>query len=477
MVDKQFLINNEWKFNLNHRHLGYQPILIRFSRNGEIISTKLEKAKWNLSGNTINIQINNSLKFEFVLNKNERVFLGLGFKSDEKWNTKLTRLEKTIDKFYLINNNWQLISNKPDEVIDINFLENNILKYKELDSNWHLKDDNLTIYVNNFAYYLASVSYLNIKGKAINKNKFCWEFEIKRKNEFDEEPFLSYFQFLNTTWEVIGYENHKLTFLENKLVSFSKDEIQLDNGSWHIVGDILTIKFPNDSIFNFTLDVDILKSKPQLNVEEEIHLSLKEIFQLLKINEKYEKYNFGIQGEVSNSYKWFAIWRYYPKSKFAKSQLTNENLLIRKWIYNFKEGKEPFRSSQIIANSLLNQFDKTSLRNKTLIIIPASNEIRTIDRFEEICKMICEYTGMKNGFNIISNNHLKREPISISNNRNLNLSEFVKLNKSVKDQDFIVLDDIRTTGRSSNNIFNLLKNNGANEVIFIYLGKTVENNN
>ena len=116
-------------------------------------------------------------------------------------------------------------------------------------------------------------------------------------------------------------------------------------------------------------------------------------------------------------------------------------------------------------NEKLNQF--------TLVIVPASNNVKTEKRFKVFCEKLSQFTGIINGYDTLINNDLIRDPIHKSSNRLIDLRKFIKINNLVNGKSLIVVDDVRTTGKSSNVVYDLLKENGAKDIIFVYFGKTV----
>jgi len=55
----------------------------------------------------------------------------------------------------------------------------------------------------------------------------------------------------------------------------------------------------------------------------------------------------------------------------------------------------------------------------------------------------------------------------VRGNNNFNLTAQITGKK------LLVFDNVRTSGRSSDNVFNFLRTNGATEIIFVYLSRTI----
>lgn len=178
-------------------------------------------------------------------------------------------------------------------------------------------------------------------------------------------------------------------------------------------------------------------------------------------------------GKTNTDYKWYALKEYYPKSRFDENDLSLEQITTRGQLYAFKDGLNSSSVAEMIAAPLIGTFGKDALRTKTLVIIPASNSDKTRTRFSEFCCVLCERTGMQNGYSKIRNNSRVREAIHITSKRDFQLEDYVELSGEFQGKQFIVFDDVRTTGRSSDQIYYLLKNSGAEKIDFVYFAKTV----
>jgi hypothetical protein len=176
-----------------------------------------------------------------------------------------------------------------------------------------------------------------------------------------------------------------------------------------------------------------------------------------------------------SEYNWHSIYDYYPKSRFDVSVLNEEDIQARDYVYEFKNGVSPEYYAKMFSAALIHKFGNDNLKNKTIVVIPASTEYRTEERFYMFCKKLCEITGAENGYSFITNNEYEREP-SYRTRVSANLDEYVEVDEDeIYSKDIIVIDDIRTRGTSSNTIYRLLENAGASNVTFVYLAKTIRN--
>ena len=194
-------------------------------------------------------------------------------------------------------------------------------------------------------------------------------------------------------------------------------------------------------------DVDVLSYIPKSTAEFSIHNK----------NSKYE---------------YFGIFQYFPKSRYSEDELSFDDINNRTKLYSFKDGKNPEYYADLFASALIKKMGLKSLNNKCLLIVPAANKSRTEIRFKEFCKILSQYTKMENGFDYILNTQ-NREASHTGGNRNFNPEDFLKITSDLNDKELIIIDDVRTSGRSSENIFKFLKKQNPKSITFCYLARTV----
>jgi|688.fasta_scaffold187131_2 hypothetical protein len=183
--------------------------------------------------------------------------------------------------------------------------------------------------------------------------------------------------------------------------------------------------------------------------------------------------NIFIESLTSIPYKWYALWQYYPVNRFPNESLSSIDLNNRYQTFEFKDGTNPEKFAKLLSVAMKKKFGDSVLKSKTLLIVPASNKTKTERRFELFCTKLSTYTGAKNGYDFLSNNNIERVPVHQGGDRIKGITSFIKLNESVNNKELIIIDDVRTSGKSSNDVYHLLKANGAKSIIFIYFGKTV----
>lgn len=194
----------------------------------------------------------------------------------------------------------------------------------------------------------------------------------------------------------------------------------------------------------------------------------------LKSSTEYQvKSNFVFKIKIYKpTYSYYAVFEYYPVSRYSINELEEEDLNNRSILYSFKDGRNTKFNADLFASALINKFGRESLKKKTLIIIPASSKEKTVIRFKEFCSLLSEYTQMENGFEYLVNIK-NREAAHIGGSRNYKPEEFLQLNGNLTNKDVIIIDDVRTSGRSSDNIFNFLNKHNPNSISFCYMARTV----
>ena len=168
-------------------------------------------------------------------------------------------------------------------------------------------------------------------------------------------------------------------------------------------------------------------------------------------------------------YSYCYMYDYYPRSRFPNPNQID--LINRINLFNFKDGNMPREFALDLASAYYNIFGSSYLKNKAILIIPASTRTKTIARFKSFLHHFCEFTQSNNGFEMLTNSTFERNP-QHNGGDSLSAKNLV-FNGSFANKDFIVIDDVRTQGRSSNLVFYELMARNARKVEFCYIGRTV----
>ena len=291
-----------------------------------------------------------------------------------------------------------------------------------------------------------------------------WVLKSKRNNKSIEIEFLSKDQ-VSVKSESTKY-NSVLT-----ISSYSELSIPLNDNS------VLDGRLFEDKI------VGVHKSKNgkwsfELIKSSDYERSIKKIIEpkatVAELNVSNYQPTSGVTFEIEtslNDYKYFAIYQYYPIRHGYN--LPDYDLDNRRHVFNFKDGINPDFYADLFASALFNKFGRLNLKNKYLLIVPASNKNSTERRFKRFSEILCNYTGFTNGYNYLINKNIDRIPSHNGGVRNYNPSDFLEIRGNITGKDLIIIDDVRTSGRSSNNIYSFLKTQNPQSITFCYLGRTV----
>jgi hypothetical protein len=240
--------------------------------------------------------------------------------------------------------------------------------------------------------------------------------------------------------------------LDTRGSSILKAEDFSDKRLWKLVNEnVQTIKPKRDLGDEASKKYIPLKSSHEYRVTTDIDFIIK------------------IKGHV---YSYFAIFQYFPVNRYQSGDLNFEDLNNRGILFDFKDGRNVKYSANLFASALINNFGRESLMKKTLIIIPAASKEKTEIRFKEFCNLLSEYTNMDNGYEYLVNIK-NREAAHNGGSRNYNPEEFLQLKGNLFGKDVLVIDDVRTSGRSSDNIYNFLNKQNPKSITFCYMARTV----
>lgn len=287
---------------------------------------------------------------------------------------------------------------------------------------------------------------------------------------------------IGTRWKINniagGYGEAYCTFLRNNVLEYKR----LKDWRWYIINNQLIFE-PTNKYSKFICELnesgligtaENKQGKKWKVIGENLSanlLSNRELATSSKLNGENSK--FRVENQSSKPYKWYALWQYFPVNRFPASSLSTEDLNHRNLTFDFKDGVNPDKFAEILSSAINKTFDSFNLKNKILIIIPASNKIKTEVRFKKFCEKLCSLTGLTNGYDILVNNDENRIPVHKGGDRNKSIISAIKLKTSINGKELIIIDDVRTSGKSSNDVNELLIKNGAKSTTFIYVGKTV----
>ncbi len=471
-------------------------------------STKVENIKSNLQ--TYRLTEKTQSTVSKIVNKD-----GEKNQTEKKKTSTNTLLNKDDITDELVNGIWEMkyigcAENYLKDGTFVLFFRNGNFFYKGSISRWLFSNNKIEIQINdNYAILNGELISNTINGKAKNIKNNTWNFEIKRTKKI-KNNYLNSSMMIGTMWNIKHHhtsmtdtfckfiENGKLKYRgkidwkweidNNEIIlypetNYIKIICRIDNNNlygyaennrgvkWLVEGG----KNEPEKIYreNIATDIDPELTNELLNIDD----SNVKNRQPILIENKFKKYQFTIESVDKYSYKWYALWQYYPVNKFSALNLHADDLNNRNLIFKFKDGIDSILFSKIVGSALINKFNFEVLKDKVLLIVPASNKSRTEKRFRLFCENLCSYTCMLNGYEYLTNNETIRTPTHQGGNKNQSIISSVQLTKSIVGKDFIIVDDVRTSGKSSNDIFEFLKKNGAGDITFVYLGRTVSSQN
>ncbi len=430
--------NAKWEMqDLND--IMYPSVEVEFCENGKFIYKTLP-CKWNSQNDIIEIHINNG--FVILRGKlfNDVLIVGKykNFKNKElDFEIKLIELlpVEQLTENALIGTKWKIkhSDNGFDDAY-CEFLKNNVLKYREKDNwKWNIAGDKVILMpLSELATYTCNIANNKLTGTAIVRSGKKWSVSGEKVN--------------NILFNI--RTSSKTILTKNEPPPLTIEELQREE-------ELITTNYL------YVTESNTFESNTEL-----MHNSN---FDSNKNNEIINK--FSIESETIIPYKWYALWKYFPKNRFPDDKLESIDLMHRSKVFEFKDGHNPEKYAKIISEALIQKFGKIILKTKTLLIVPASNKSKTDKRFKLFCEKVSITCCLINGYNILTNNDKAKIPKRLGGDNEI--LPYINLNSSINGKEFIIIDDIRTSGKSSNDVNQLLKENGAKSTIFVYFGRTV----
>lgn len=147
------------------------------------------------------------------------------------------------------------------------------------------------------------------------------------------------------------------------------------------------------------------------------------------------------------------------------------------FVYRFKEGHPllgPLEPVRLIEHALMREESLAArLPGAILAVIPAADYWRNQYRFKTFCRLLCEATGMENGFDAIEIEHSRPSMIGIQyqskiGNLRIHYDRF-------RGRDVILFDDVYNLGVGFRQLADALSGyDGAASVTGVFLGRKVD---
>lgn len=165
------------------------------------------------------------------------------------------------------------------------------------------------------------------------------------------------------------------------------------------------------------------------------------------------------------------LYDYVPVSRGIKA--TTEQKKITNLLFRMKEGHAVSLSVKLFSMAMSRIYVITNKKDNSILVpIPASTREKHNQRFSSFCYLLCERTGIQNGFNAIE---IEEDREELKGIRNANKVFNLKFNVSLfRNKQVILLDDVLNSGTGFIQIKRKLIELGAKSVIGVFLVKTAQ---
>ncbi len=166
----------------------------------------------------------------------------------------------------------------------------------------------------------------------------------------------------------------------------------------------------------------------------------------------------------------YALFDYIPQRFLRRASFEQQD--VCRMILGFKDGRNVY--SRWAARMFARALAATDMSEVVIVCIPASTRYAHVRRWKRFSSELCRLTGAVNGFDRVQvSGSRKRAHITGEYELCTNIKHYVHI-----DADFfsgkrvVVIDDIYTTGQSSNAFISAMQTAGANVIGALFLGRT-----
>lgn len=166
----------------------------------------------------------------------------------------------------------------------------------------------------------------------------------------------------------------------------------------------------------------------------------------------------------------FALFPYIPRRRQRRCSFEEQDLC--RMILGFKDGRNVY--SRWAARQMARTLAGNDLHGVIIVCIPASTKVANVRRWKRFSEMLCRLTGAENGFERVTvSGSRKRAHVTGEYELATNIKHYVHFDDDYfRGRKVIVIDDIYTTGRSSQAFIGALEAAGCTVVMALYLAKT-----
>ena len=166
----------------------------------------------------------------------------------------------------------------------------------------------------------------------------------------------------------------------------------------------------------------------------------------------------------------FALYSYIPQ-RFLRRATFEEQDICRK-IIGFKDGRNVY--TRWAARQFSRALAAMDLTDTVIVCIPASTKYAHVRRWKRFSQLLCKQTGAIDGFShieVVGNR--KRAHITGEYELATNIKHLVNIDADYfRGKNVLVIDDIYTTGRSSDAFISAIEATGAHVRMAMFLAKT-----
>ena len=160
----------------------------------------------------------------------------------------------------------------------------------------------------------------------------------------------------------------------------------------------------------------------------------------------------------------YALYDYYPQ-RFHR--LSFEQQETRRRILDFKDGRT--YAKRWAAEEIARALAAAELKDVVVVCVPASCQRTYVRRYKKFSQMLCASCGLADGFNSIEViGHRKKAHRGAQRGQVQN----VVISSSLQGRKVLIIDDIYTTGTTSDAFIQRLNAVGAEVCGAVFLGKT-----
>lgn len=166
----------------------------------------------------------------------------------------------------------------------------------------------------------------------------------------------------------------------------------------------------------------------------------------------------------------FAIYPYIPQRFLRFSSFEEQD--VSRMVIGFKDGRNVY--TRWAARQFSRALAAIDLTDTVIVCVPASTHYSHVRRWKRFSQLLCKQTGAINGFNFVQVlGDRKRAHITGEYELATNIKHLLDIDADFfQGKNVMVIDDIYTTGRSSDAFVSALTAAGANVRLAMFLAKT-----